>query len=123
MTRGPLRQWGHQCCNRNKSPRGYFWIYLAVALLMAIGGIIIEVFQIGGNYKVFWLEAFEITWFALFWIVQTVENWTMKSSPRSSWSSRFGESQTLTRRKPVGLTVQLKSVHRESGELHSASGV
>ena len=53
----------------------YFPIYSAVGLLMAIGGIVIAWLRIGNDHTVLILEAYEIVLFAVFWLVQTVENW------------------------------------------------
>ncbi|MEA2900312.1 MAG: hypothetical protein QOH36_199 [Actinomycetota bacterium] len=61
--------------HRNKSSKSYLIIYSSIALLMAFGGVVIWLFEIGGDYTTFWLEAFEIVLFAAFWSVQTVENW------------------------------------------------
>ena len=52
-----------------------FPIYSAVGLLMAIGGIVIAWLRIGNDHTVLILEAYEIVLFAVFWLVQTVENW------------------------------------------------
>jgi hypothetical protein len=53
----------------------YFRLYAAVAAVMVIGGVVIAALRIGGAHTVLVLEAFEILLFAVFWLVQTVENW------------------------------------------------
>jgi hypothetical protein len=67
--------------HRKKPTKLYFPLYSAVAVLMAIGGAAIAIFRIGAEHTVFVLEAFEIVLFAVFWIVQTWENWNEEVSP------------------------------------------
>jgi len=47
----------------------------AVAALMVLGGILIPTTRVFDDHTVFALEAYEIAFFAFYWIVQTVENW------------------------------------------------
>ena len=61
--------------------RPWFWVYAAVAALMILGGILIPTTRIFGDHTVFALEAYEITFFAVYWIVQTAENWNETVRP------------------------------------------
>jgi hypothetical protein len=56
----------------------WFWVYAAVAALMVLGGILIPTTRVFDDHTVFALEAYEIAFFAFYWIVQTVENWNEK---------------------------------------------
>ena len=56
----------------------WFWAYTAVAGLMVLGGIFIWSTKIFDEHTVFALEAYEIALFAVYWIVQTAENWDEK---------------------------------------------
>lgn len=56
----------------------WFWVYSAVAALMVLGGILIPTTRIFDEHTVFALEAYEIAFFACYWIVQTAENWDEK---------------------------------------------
>ncbi|HVM08368.1 MAG TPA: hypothetical protein VM345_07900 [Acidimicrobiales bacterium] len=59
-----------------RSPqRRFAAVYGAVAVAMAVGGVLIVMLRLGGDHTVLVLEAFEITLFAVFWVVQTIENW------------------------------------------------
>jgi hypothetical protein len=64
--------WEHRD-ERHQKP--WFWIYAAVAALMSLGGILIPWTRIFDEHTTFALEAYEIGFFAIYWIVQTVENW------------------------------------------------
>ncbi len=57
---------------------GRFWIYAAIAALMVLGGILIPTTRVFGDHTVFALEAYEIAFFAIYWSVQTAENWNEK---------------------------------------------
>jgi hypothetical protein len=59
-----------------ESSKGWFPAYTAVALLMFFGGLLIWTTRIFGAHTVFALEAYEIALFAVYWIIQTAENWT-----------------------------------------------
>ncbi|HEX6338375.1 MAG TPA: hypothetical protein VFZ85_15550 [Jiangellaceae bacterium] len=59
----------------NKRDEVWFWFYAAVAALMVLGGVVIPTTRIFGDHTVFALEAYEIAFFAIYWIVQTAENW------------------------------------------------
>ncbi|MGI8802615.1 MAG: hypothetical protein ACR2KV_10650 [Solirubrobacteraceae bacterium] len=61
--------------HRAKSPRRYFPLYSAVAVLMLLGGGVIVLAEIGHEHGMLVLEAYELLLFAVFWIVQTVDNW------------------------------------------------
>lgn len=52
----------------------YLGWYVVVGLAM-FAGLAIPVFSLFGEHAVFALEAWEILWFALFWLVQTIERW------------------------------------------------
>ncbi len=67
--------------------RIYAAIYSTVAVGM-IAGLVITTVVVGGEHKVFWLEATEIFMFAVFWIVQTVENWNEKPIARPAVAAR-----------------------------------
>ena len=54
---------------------GYFLAYAPIALAMTVGGLTIRVGNLGGEYETLILETYEIVLFALFWAVQTAENW------------------------------------------------
>lgn len=64
----------------------YYPIYATVAVAMLTGGGVIQLWEIGGRNTTFVLEAFELAWFALFWIVQTVENWDEEVTPSPTGS-------------------------------------
>jgi hypothetical protein len=53
----------------------YFWAYAVIALAMIVSGLVLWIFRIGDEHVVFVLEATEIALFAVFWLVQTAENW------------------------------------------------
>lgn len=55
--------------------RVWFWVYAVLAALMVFGGILIPTTRVFGDHTVFALEAYEIAFFAFYWIVQTAENW------------------------------------------------
>jgi hypothetical protein len=57
--------------------------YLIVAGLMILGGIVIPAFRIGNEYTVGVLEAYEIVFFAVYWIAQTSENWNEEVQRRA----------------------------------------
>jgi hypothetical protein len=45
---------------------------------MVLGVILIPTTRVFDDHTVFALEAYEIAFFAFYWIVQTVENWNEK---------------------------------------------
>jgi hypothetical protein len=47
---------------------------VAIAGLMAAGGFI-PLLALFGEHKIFALEAYGFSWFAVYWLVQTAENW------------------------------------------------
>jgi hypothetical protein len=64
--------------HRRAQDKRFFWVYTAVAALMTVGGILIPATRIFDEHTVFALEAYEIGFFAVYWIVQTIENWSEK---------------------------------------------
>jgi hypothetical protein len=46
---------------------------------MSVGGVLVSWLRLGGEHTVFVLEAYEITLFAVFWMVQTGENWNERT--------------------------------------------
>ena len=68
--------------HRTDAKKALFSIYTTVGALMAFGGLAIGVFQLFGDHMIFVLEAWEIGLFAVFWIVQTAENWGEKVLPQ-----------------------------------------
>lgn len=69
--------------HRNERSHSLTLTYSLIAGLMAVGGLCIWRFKIGGTHQVGILEAHEIVLFATYWIVQTVENWREKVRVRS----------------------------------------
>jgi hypothetical protein len=67
--------------HRHRSTKVYLRLYGALALLMPIGGVFIACTRIFGEHTVFALETYEIVLFAIFWIIQTKENWN-EGAPR-----------------------------------------
>lgn len=61
--------------HRDERDEPWFWIYAAVAALMILGGVLITTTRVFEDHTVFALEAYEIALFAVYWIVQTAENW------------------------------------------------
>jgi hypothetical protein len=88
-----------------RAPKGMFWAnlkkqdgsfkwYAAVALAMAVGFIVLlPAFGLAGDHTVFWLEAWEISWFLLYWILQTVENWDEEVDHNDSRAVADGSRQ------------------------------
>jgi hypothetical protein len=68
-----IEHWGE----RSKDRRNKVWprVYIVVAGLMVLGGILIWLTRVFEEHTVFALEAYEIAFFALYWIAQTAENW------------------------------------------------
>jgi len=64
------RFWGNL-----KEQKRFFWLYAAVALLMAAGFLLIPLIWGGAEHMLLGLETWEILWFAVYWIVQTAQNW------------------------------------------------
>ncbi len=57
---------------------GYRVLYIGVAAFMVAGVVAVLIgnaVDAGWRHKVFWLEALEITPFAVFWVAQTIEHW------------------------------------------------
>jgi hypothetical protein len=53
----------------------YLRLYAAVAVTMVIVGPALWALKVGGEGRILVLEAVEIAAFAVFWIVQTSEQW------------------------------------------------
>jgi hypothetical protein len=49
--------------------------HVVVVTLMIVGGLLIWLTRVFGDYTVLWLEGWEIALFAVYWLVQTVEYW------------------------------------------------
>jgi hypothetical protein len=64
--------------HRDERDKVWFWVYAAIAGLMILAAILIPTTRIFGEHTVFALEAYEIAFFAVYWIVQTAENWNEK---------------------------------------------
>jgi hypothetical protein len=64
------------------------WAYIGVAGLMALGGIAIWLTRAFDDHTVFSQEAWEIGFFAVYWIIQTAENWSEEVIPTDSERSR-----------------------------------
>jgi hypothetical protein len=60
---------------RREGATVWFPLYVLCALLMVIGGALIALTRVFDEHTVFALEAYEIGFFALYWIAQTVDNW------------------------------------------------
>ncbi|HEX2295718.1 MAG TPA: hypothetical protein VHN37_10460 [Actinomycetota bacterium] len=79
--------------NRDGESRTYFVLYAVLAFLMPVGGIAITVLGIGGDHETFVVEAYEIVLFAVFWLIQTWENWDEGSpAPAASEPALLGRS-------------------------------
>lgn len=74
--------------------RRYVPIYSAIAVSMVVGGLAVSLLRVGGDHTVFVLEAVEIALFAVFWIVQTIENWdeTTGATPPDGSGAALGGS-------------------------------
>ncbi|MCA1702038.1 MAG: hypothetical protein LC808_01700 [Actinobacteria bacterium] len=57
------------------------WAYWAIAGLMAFGALTIAWPRPFGDHTVFALEAWEIGLFAVYWLIQTVDNWNQRVVP------------------------------------------
>jgi hypothetical protein len=64
------------------------WVYIVVAALMVLGAILIWLTRIFDEHTVFALEAYEIAFFALYWIAQTADNWSEEVIPTENERSR-----------------------------------
>ena len=64
--------------HRDNPQRVWFPAYASVAVLMAVGGVLIWATGVFGDHNVFALEGYEIVLFAAYWIIQTIENWDEK---------------------------------------------
>lgn len=61
---------------RSRSDRRLYRIYWAIVALMALGGIFIWLTRIFDEHTVFYLEAWELGLFVVYWIVETKVKWT-----------------------------------------------
>lgn len=61
--------------HREDANRRLFVTYLTIAILMVVGALIIWLTRVFQDHTVFALEAYEITLFAVYWLVQTAEKW------------------------------------------------
>jgi hypothetical protein len=84
--------WGH----RQKGDRVWFRRYTVVAVLMAVGGILIWLTRIFGDHTVFALEGYEIALFALYWVLQTKENWSEEVQVGQSTPPQLLEAEVVT---------------------------
>jgi hypothetical protein len=48
---------------------------------MVAGGALLSLTRVFGDHTVLWLEAWEITLFAIYWITQTVQYWNEQIEP------------------------------------------
>jgi hypothetical protein len=55
--------------------KALFRVYVGVAILMIAGGLFIWLTRVFGDYTVLWLEGWEISLFAIYWLTQTVQYW------------------------------------------------
>jgi hypothetical protein len=62
----------------SKSDRRRFWIYVAIVVLMAVGGVLIPLTRVFAQSTVFYLEAWELSLFLFYWIVETTVKWKEK---------------------------------------------
>ena len=60
----------------------WFRVYAVVAALMVLGGILIWLTRIFDEHTVFALEAYEIAFFALYWIARPQRTGTRRSTTR-----------------------------------------
>jgi hypothetical protein len=56
-------------------------VYLCVVVLMITGGILIPLTRVFGDHTVLWLEGWEISLFAVYWLTQTVQYWNEQIRP------------------------------------------
>ncbi len=63
---------------KRRRSKAFFLTYAVIATLMIVGGGTIKFGFKEYKYQIFVLEAYEIVFFAIYWIVQTVENWNEK---------------------------------------------
>jgi hypothetical protein len=61
--------------HRRERDKRLFWVYTTVAALMILGGVLIPLTRVFDEHTVFALEAYEIGFFAVYWVVQTKEKW------------------------------------------------
>lgn len=59
----------------NRRSRKLGVTYLGIAGAMIAGGAVISIWRLGNEHTLFWLELWELALFALYWCIQTKENW------------------------------------------------
>lgn len=65
----------------------WFWFYTTVAALMLLGAFIIPTTRIFDEHTVFYLEAWEILLFAIYWGIHTAEKWGEEVEPSTELST------------------------------------
>lgn len=55
----------------------FLWTYRSVTIGMIVAFVVFLAVRLAGGFRtdVFWLEAVEITLFAIFWLAQTIQHW------------------------------------------------
>ena len=86
------------------APPTYRRIYLALFVVMAVAGSVFAVIAWGGRYQhtVFWLEAVLTGLFAVFWVVQSTELWTVASRVPEAAVAGSGSSGQPVRNESAG---------------------
>jgi uncharacterized membrane protein len=73
---------------KDRRNKRWSWVYMGVAALMVLGGVVIWLTRIFDEHTVFALETYEIAFFALYWSAQTVDNWSERVIPTGNERSR-----------------------------------
>jgi hypothetical protein len=81
-----LEHWRERSEDRRNTV--WSWVYIVVAALMVLGASLIWLTRIFDEHTVFALEAYEIAFFALYWIAQTADNWSEEVIPTKNERSR-----------------------------------
>ena len=86
----------HHGTKEAKEPRSlrWAWTYWAIAVLMVVGAVAIFVETRNGSdgfatHRVFWLEAWMISWLGLFWVLQTIDRWNEGAPARTTQDRRL----------------------------------
>lgn len=66
---------GGNAWDRRRARGVAFWLYASIAVLMVLAAVVVFAIGTSWDHGVLALEITEITLFAAFWIVQTVEHW------------------------------------------------
>lgn len=72
------------------------WIYAGLAALMVAGAAVISGFRLFDEHVVLALETYEIALFAVYWVIQTVENWNERlvgGTPAAAQPAAGGRSR------------------------------